>query len=99
MIAGARLLACAVYCALCCVAASARAQFPFDVPYVPTPQVVVDRTWAETAKALQQADMKAIWDSQGATAGGQKPEEFAAYVKEETKWWTKAVKDAGIEPE
>jgi tripartite-type tricarboxylate transporter receptor subunit TctC len=24
---------------------------------------------------------------------------FAAYVKEETKWWTKAVRDAGIEPE
>jgi hypothetical protein len=42
MIAGARLLACAVLCALCCVAASARAQFPFDVPYVPTPPVVVE---------------------------------------------------------
>lgn len=26
-------------------------------------------------------------------------EEFAKYVKEETVWWTKAVKDAGIEPE
>ena len=38
MIAGARLLACAVFC----VAASARAQFPFDVPYVPTPPVVVE---------------------------------------------------------
>ena len=26
-------------------------------------------------------------------------DEFTAYVKKETKWWTKAVKDAGIEPE
>jgi tripartite-type tricarboxylate transporter receptor subunit TctC len=26
-------------------------------------------------------------------------DEFAKYVKEETGWWTKAVKDAGIEPE
>ena len=26
-------------------------------------------------------------------------DEFAAYVKSETAWWTKAVKDAGIEPE
>lgn len=26
-------------------------------------------------------------------------DEFAKYVKEETVWWTKAVKDAGIEPE
>jgi tripartite-type tricarboxylate transporter receptor subunit TctC len=26
-------------------------------------------------------------------------DEFAAFVKSETAWWTKAVKDAGIEPE
>jgi len=26
-------------------------------------------------------------------------DEFAAYVKSETAWWTKAIKDAGIEPE
>ena len=61
-----------------------------------SPQVVVDRTWAETAKALQQADMKAIWDSQGATAGGQKPEEFAAFVRSEIAKWGKVVRDAGI---
>ena len=26
-------------------------------------------------------------------------DEFAAYVKTETEWWTKAIKAAGIEPE
>ena len=61
-----------------------------------TPQGVVDRTWAETAKALQLPDIKAIWDAQGATAGGQKPEEFAAYVKSEIAKWGKVVRDAGI---
>ena len=40
MIAGARLLACAVFCVAASV--SARAQYPFDVPYVPTPPVVVE---------------------------------------------------------
>ena len=27
------------------------------------------------------------------------PDDFAAYVKTETEWWSKAIKDAGIEPE
>ena len=27
------------------------------------------------------------------------PDDFAAYVKTETAWWSKAIKDAGIEPE
>ena len=26
-------------------------------------------------------------------------DEFATYVKTETKWWTEAIKAAGIEPE
>jgi tripartite-type tricarboxylate transporter receptor subunit TctC len=26
-------------------------------------------------------------------------DEFAAYVKSETEWWTKSIKAAGIEPE
>jgi hypothetical protein len=26
-------------------------------------------------------------------------DDFAAYVKTETGWWTKSIKEAGIEPE
>lgn len=61
-----------------------------------TPRPIVDRMYSETAKAMQLPDMKAIWDSQGADAGGQPPEEFARFVHSEIAKWGKVVKDAGI---
>ena len=45
---------------------------------------------------MQQADLKQIWDSQGAVTGGQPSAEFAAYVKAEIAKWGKVVRDAGI---
>lgn len=61
-----------------------------------TPKEAIDRLYQETAKALALPDMKEIWASQGADAGGQKPEEFAALVKSEIAKWAKVVKDAGV---
>ena len=61
-----------------------------------TPQPAIDRMYAETVKAMQASDMAKIWDAQGATAGGQKPEEFAKFVKSEIAKWGKVVRDAGI---
>ncbi|HSD44705.1 MAG TPA: tripartite tricarboxylate transporter substrate binding protein [Burkholderiales bacterium] len=61
-----------------------------------TPQPVIDRMYAETVKVLQMPDIKAIWASQGADAGGQPPAEFAAFVKSEIAKWGKVVKDGGI---
>lgn len=61
-----------------------------------TPKEIVDRIYAETAKALQQPDVREIWAAQGATAGGQPPDEFAKFVHSEIERWGKVVKDAGI---
>ena len=62
-----------------------------------TPREVIDRMYQETAKALALPDMREIWASQGADAGGQKPEEFAQFVKSEIAKWAKVVKDAGAQ--
>jgi tripartite-type tricarboxylate transporter receptor subunit TctC len=61
-----------------------------------TPQPIVDRMYAETAKVLQMPDIREIWASQGADAGGQPPAEFAAFVHSEIVKWAKVVKEAGI---
>ena len=61
-----------------------------------TPKEAIDRLYQETAKALALPDMREIWASQGADAGGQRPEEFAALVKSEIAKWGKVVKDAGV---
>ena len=61
-----------------------------------TPKEAIDRLYQETAKALALPDMREIWASQGADAGGQRPKEFAALVKSEIAKWAKVVKDAGV---
>jgi tripartite-type tricarboxylate transporter receptor subunit TctC len=61
-----------------------------------TPQPIIDRMYAETVKVLQMPDVKAIWASQGADAGGQPPAEFTAFVKSEIAKWGKVVKAGGI---
>jgi tripartite-type tricarboxylate transporter receptor subunit TctC len=62
-----------------------------------TPKDIVDKVYAETAKALQEPDMKDIWASQGATAGGQPPAEFARFVHSEIEKWGKVVREAKIQ--
>jgi tripartite-type tricarboxylate transporter receptor subunit TctC len=61
-----------------------------------TPQPVIDKMYLETSKVLQMPDIKDIWASQGAVAGGQPPAEFAAFVKSEIAKWGKVVKTGGI---
>jgi tripartite-type tricarboxylate transporter receptor subunit TctC len=60
-----------------------------------TPKEALDRMYQETAKALQAPEMKAVWEAQGATAGGEPPEEFAKLIKAEIAKWAKVVKDSG----
>jgi len=60
-----------------------------------TPKPALDRMYQETVKALQKPEMKAVWKAQGATAGGEAPEKFAALVDAEIVKWAKVVKDAG----
>jgi tripartite-type tricarboxylate transporter receptor subunit TctC len=61
-----------------------------------TPQPIIDRMYAETVKVLQMPDIKTIWASQGADAGGQPPAEFAKFVRSEIEKWAKVTKAAGI---
>ena len=60
-----------------------------------TPKEALDRMYQETLKALQSPEMKVIWESQGATAGGETPEKFTALINAEIAKWAKVVKDAG----
>ena len=61
-----------------------------------TPREVTDRLYQEVVKILQMPDIKALWETQGATAGGQPPAEFARFQRAEIERWGKVVRDANI---
>lgn len=60
-----------------------------------TPQPIVDRMYQATAKALNAPQIKKVWTSLGATAGGQSPAEFGKFVRGEIETWGKVVKASG----
>jgi tripartite-type tricarboxylate transporter receptor subunit TctC len=62
-----------------------------------TPRAIIDRMQQETAKALQGAELKSVWSSLGADAGGQSPAEMAQFVESEIVKWAKVVKDSGAQ--
>ena len=61
-----------------------------------TPKEIVDRMYQETVKAMNQPDMKRIWESQVADIGGMPPDQFTSYVHSEIGRWGKGVRDAGV---
>jgi tripartite-type tricarboxylate transporter receptor subunit TctC len=61
-----------------------------------TPQPILDRMYAEMAKALQTPELKDIWAAQGAAFGGMPPKEFEALVASEIARWGRVVKEAGV---
>jgi tripartite-type tricarboxylate transporter receptor subunit TctC len=61
-----------------------------------TPKEIVDRMHAEVAKALHSPELMKVWEAQGATPGGESPEEFKAYIKTEIQKWGEAVKKSGV---
>jgi len=60
-----------------------------------TPRDIVNRLQQEIAKALSGAELKGIWESLGAEAGGQSPEDMGKFVDAEIAKWAKVVKDSG----
>ena len=60
-----------------------------------TPKEAIDRMYQETVKAMRSPELKGVWESQGATAGGEPPAEFEKLVHSEIAKWAKVVKDAG----
>jgi tripartite-type tricarboxylate transporter receptor subunit TctC len=60
------------------------------------PKDIQEKLHAALLKALQEPDIKAIWDKQGATVGGQSPAEFGKFVRAEVDRWSKVVKAGNI---
>jgi tripartite-type tricarboxylate transporter receptor subunit TctC len=60
---------------------------------------IVTRLHGETARALAIPAVRERLSPGGAQLGGNKPEEFAAFVRAEVARWAKVVKAAGIKPE
>lgn len=61
-----------------------------------TPPEIINRMHAEVVKAMNDPDIKKIWEAQSAIAGGQSPKEFEAFINNEITKWGKVIKDAGI---
>lgn len=64
-----------------------------------TPRPIITRLHGEVVKVLQQPNVKELLSKDGAEPVGSTPEQFAAFIKDETTKWAKVVKDAGIQPE
>jgi len=60
-----------------------------------TPPDIVNKLQAEVTKALLKQDMKEIWAAQGASSGGNTPEQFTVFIRNEVVKWAKVVKDSG----
>ena len=60
-----------------------------------TPPEIVNKLQQEVAKAMQAPAIKEVWTQQGATAGGNPPAEFGAFVKTEIVKWGEVAKASG----
>ena len=60
-----------------------------------TPKEVVDRLYAETRKALDSAEMKAIWLNNGSEIPNFTPDQFAQFQRAEIKRWAEVVQRSG----
>jgi len=61
-----------------------------------TPKEIIQKMHAEVVKALHSPELMKVWESQGATPGGESPEQFAAYIKGEIQKWGEAVRKSGV---
>ncbi len=69
--------------------------YGFFVP-AGTPAAVIQRLYADTAQALRQPEIARAFATQGTeTAGSGSPADFAAFLAEDAKLWTRLVKESG----
>ena len=64
-----------------------------------TPAPIVQRLNAELAKIVAMPDVRKSLSDQGADLQGGSPEDFAAFMRNESARWSVVVKQAGIKPE
>ena len=61
-----------------------------------TPKEIIQKLHAEVVKALHSPELMKVWESQGATPGGESPEQFAAFIRGEIQKWGEAVRKSGV---
>ncbi len=64
-----------------------------------TPQPIIDRLQVEIAKVLRSKEVQDDAATLGTIAGGERAQEFAAFVRGEVQKWGKVIKDANIKAE
>ena len=60
-----------------------------------TPPAIIERMHEQVVRALASQSLQDIWLSQGATAGGESPAQFGAFVRQEIERWGKVAKASG----
>jgi tripartite-type tricarboxylate transporter receptor subunit TctC len=64
-----------------------------------TPAAIVQRLNTELAKILEMPDVRKALADQGVDVSSGSPEDFAAFMRNESERWSAVVKQAGIQPE
>jgi tripartite-type tricarboxylate transporter receptor subunit TctC len=64
-----------------------------------TPPPIIERLQVEISKVLRSKELQDESATLGTVAGGESPQEFAAFVRGEVQKWGKVIKDAGIKAE
>jgi len=64
-----------------------------------TPREIVNRLAQETAKAINQSDIKERFNQIGIEPAGGTPEQAAKFLDAEIAKWAKVITDAGVKPE
>jgi tripartite-type tricarboxylate transporter receptor subunit TctC len=64
-----------------------------------TPKPVVDKLSADANRALADREVRNRMQALGADPGGNTPEEFASFIREDQAKWAKLMREAGIKPE
>lgn len=64
-----------------------------------TPREIVTKLHGGVVRALQDAEIRKRFITDGAEPVGSTPEEFAELIRRDTAKWAKVIKDAGIKPQ
>ena len=64
-----------------------------------TPAPIVDRVYTDIVRALKSPEVRAAFNSAGAEPVGSNPEQYTAFVRNESAKWAKVIKAAGIKGE
>ena len=64
-----------------------------------TPREIVKRMSDEVGRIIRSDETRAKLDTMGTFPGGGSPEEFDAFIGQETAKWAKVIRDAGVKPD